>query len=396
MYHRIINILQTRSFFLFGARGTGKSTVLAQIFPKKETVWIDLLASSDFLRYSRQPGLLFQQATSLAAELKEQTGWIVVDEVQRVPKLLNEVHRVLEDQDIGKKICFALTGSSARKLKRGGANLLGGRALVNNLYPLSFVELKDDFSLGCVLNWGSLPAITTEQDELTRAEMLESYVTTYLREEISEEQVVRQLDPFIRFLEVAAQTSGQIVNYAGIARDCQVDPKSVSRYFQILEDTLLGVFIPSYHRSVRKQQSKSPKFYIFDLGVQRALQGMLTVPVVARTHRYGRLFEQLVVLEIYRLNKYLRKRYKLFYLRTKDNAEIDLIVERPGLCTILIEIKSSEIAQENDARHLRAFLPEFKDSKAWLVSQDTTERTENGVKMMHWSSAIRELFELTV
>ena len=392
MYPRQLNLLKTKSFFLFGARGTGKSTVLREQFMADSALWIDLLKSSDFLTYSKDPELLFKQAVSLSKDDDEQ--WIVIDEVQRVPKLLNEVHRVLEEPQVDKRIKFALTGSSARKLKRGAANLLGGRALVNNLYPLTCIELEDDFDLDLALNWGTLPSIVSEQDELTRAETLESYFATYLREEISEEQIVRQLDPFTRFLEVAAQTSGRIVNYAAVGRDCQVDPKAVARYFQILEDTLLGIFLPSYHHSVRKQQSKSPRFYLFDLGVQRALRGTLNVPVTPQSYGYGNLFEQFVILEFLRLNSYLRTRYKFYYLRTKDDAEIDLIVERPGNPTVLVEIKSASSVNLDHARHLRGFLPEFKGAEAWLISQDPHERTDDKVQMLQWQNALRRLFKL--
>jgi predicted AAA+ superfamily ATPase len=389
--------LKTRSFFLFGARGTGKSYLLRELFESSALLWIDLLRDRDFVTYQKTPGLLYSQAISLLSgsllsEKSEFPQWIIIDEIQRVPQLLNEVHRILESKEGHSKIFFGLTGSSARKLKRGGANLLGGRALVNSLYPLTSFEIGDEFDLDAALNWGTLPYIVTEPDIATRRELLDSYYATYLREEIREEQVVRQLDPFTRFLEVAAQSSGQVVNYASIARDCQVGEKAVARYYQILEDTLLGVMIPSFDRSVRQQQSKSPRFYIFDLGVQRALSGVLNVPCTPQSYGFGRSFEQFVILEIYRLNSYLRKRFKLFFLRTKDDVEVDLIIDRPGEKLLLIEIKSTEHADSQQGRHARAVSKEIKDSEAWLVSRDEKNRKEGDLWLLHWRDAIKRIF----
>ena len=392
MYTRLCNILETRSFFLFGARGTGKSHLLRGMFGTRALLWIDLLRDRDFVTYQKNPELLYSQALTLLSEKTEFPQWIIIDEVQRVPQLLNEVHRVLESEAAHGRIFFGLTGSSARKLKRGGANLLGGRALVNNLYPLTSFEIGDEFDLGTALNWGTLPYITTEPDTETRRELLESYYATYLREEIKEEQVVRQLDPFTRFLEIAAQSSGQVVNYASIARDCRVGEKAVARYYQILEDTLLGVTIPSFDRSIRKQQSKSPKFYFFDLGVQRALSGLLSVPCTPQSYGYGRSFEQFVVLEIYRLNAYLRKRFKLFFLRTKDDLEVDLIIDRPGESMLLLEIKSTDHADSHQGRHVRAVSKEIVGSEAWVVSQDEKNRKEENLLLLHWKEAMKRIF----
>jgi predicted AAA+ superfamily ATPase len=196
----------------------------------------------------------------------------------------------------------------------------------------------------------------------------------------------------MRFLEVAAQSSGQLINYAAIGQDCQVDQKAVARYYQILEDTLLGVFVPAFHLSVRKQQSTSPRFYLFDLGIQRALRGALNVPVTPQSYEYGRAFEQFLILEVVRLNSYHRTRYKLSHLRTKDDAEVDLIIERPGSSTILMEIKSSSTPTLKHARHIALFQKDLKNSEAWLVSQDSAYREEQGVKFLPWQRALLELF----
>lgn len=392
MYTRSLNILKDNSFFLFGARGTGKSYLLKEHFEQKSILWIDLLNSAEFIRYSRNPGLLFEECQRAFRASREDRNWVVVDEVQRVPQLLNEVHRIIESKQSMLDIRFALTGSSARKLKRGGANLLAGRALVNHLFPLTVQELGDDFSLESVLNWGSLPLIVQQKNDLVKAEILDAYYGVYLREEIREEQVIRNIDPFTRFLEVAAQSSGQIVNYSSIGRDCQVDSKAVARYYQILDDTLIGFFLPPYHDSVRKQQVSSAKFYFFDLGVQRAIRGALDIPITRQSYGYGNAFEQFFILEVFRLNSYYRKRYKFYFLKTKDGVEVDLIVVKPTRETILIEIKSAEVAHDNHTRHLTRLLSDFQSCSGWVVSQDEKEWSYKNVQFLHWRSALARLF----
>jgi predicted AAA+ superfamily ATPase len=239
-------------FFLFGARGTGKTHLLQSLFPSLESVlWIDLLRQGEVLQFLRSPNELRARLDGLATP----PSFVVIDEVQRVPSLLNEVHSLIEERHQK----FALTGSSARKLRRGAANLLAGRALLNHLFPLTFQELGQDFSLEGVLRWGSLPAVINEQNPDVRNALLRTYVDVYLREEIREEQLVRNLDPFARFLEASAQSSGHIVNFSKIAREAGTDSKGVARYFQILEDTLLGFFLEPYHSSILKRQRQHAK-----------------------------------------------------------------------------------------------------------------------------------------
>jgi predicted AAA+ superfamily ATPase len=392
MYRRLVNILEEQSFFLFGARATGKSYLLEQRFGRSKVLWIDLLDDDQFLALTKRPRQLEQlMLEHFEARRGNTSKWVVIDEVQRIPKLLNEVHRLLESPEWRNKVKFALTGSSARKLKRLGSNMLAGRALLNRLFPLTFEELSSDFNLDRVLNWGSLPGVFCASNDPQRAAILRSYVATYLSEEIREEQIVRQLDPFVRFLEVAAQSSGLIVNYSSIGRDCQVDSKAVARYFQILEDTLLGFFLPAYSKSVRKQQSQASRFLLFDLGVQRALRGALAVPVVPSNYEYGRAFEQLVILEIYRLNQYRERDLKLSYLRTKDGAEIDLIVEDPRGPTWLIEVKSSANVNDDDVAKLSRFLPTFSGACAVVLSRDPAARRVGDVRILPWQEGIREI-----
>ncbi len=393
MYKRSCNILKEKSFFLFGARGTGKSSLLRAEFEKNCLLWVNLLDSRDYLKYSKSPAILGSEIRELLrSERSKANKIIVLDEIQKVPALLDEVHKLLETPELSEKILFALSGSSARKLKRGGANLLAGRALLNYLYPLTSIELQKDFNLSNVLNWGSLPAVHNESNDTVREEILFSYISAYLREEIKEEQIVRNLDPFNRFLEVAAQSSGNIVNYSNIGRDCGVSSQAISKYYQILEDTLIGHFLPPYHGSVRKQQGKSPKFYLFDLGVIRALNNSLGSPLVKGSYGYGVAFEHFFILEVIRLNSYLRKRFKLSYLITKDGAEIDLIIEREKDGVILIEIKSSSGPTIHDAKHLRSLMPSFFNSEAWVVSQIEVPREESGIRFLPWKKALNEIF----
>lgn len=383
MFRRILNPLLTNSFFLFGARGTGKTTLLNQRLPSEETLTIDLLDPDTEDRLSRHPAELSERLAQAPGNIK----WIFIDEIQKIPKLLDVVHWEIENS----RFKFALTGSSARKLKRGSANLLAGRAFVNYLFPLTHLELAENFNLGSALKYGTLPKLTMFKTEEERQAFLRAYVLTYIKEEIKEEQVVRKLAPFRRFLEVAAQVNGEILNYTNIGRDVGVDTKTVQSYFHILEDTLLGVILEPFHLSVRKRQSKNPKFYFMDPGVKRALDRTLTVDLVPRTYAYGKAFEHFIIVEILRLNSYLQKDYRFSYLRTKDNAEIDLIIERPGMPMALIEIKSTHQVAEKDIGSLKRFSRDFQNCEAFCLSLDATPRMANGIKILPWSNGLQEL-----
>ena len=209
-------------------------------------------------------------------------------------------------------------------------NLLVGRAFVYNLFPLTVPELEDAFDLEDALRWGTLPGIYALEGNEDKQSYLRAYALTYLKEEIVAEQIVRRLDPFRQFLEVAAQANGTIINYANIARDVGADPKTVISYFSILEDTLVGFLLPAFHRSVRKQQRTNPKFYFFDTGVKRSLDRTLNVPLNARTYEYGKAFEHFVITQIAHLSRYRYPDWRLSYLQTGAGAEIDLLIDRPG------------------------------------------------------------------
>ncbi len=334
MFPRLRHFSHNHSFFLFGPRGTGKSTLLKTRFDKNKCLWLDLLDSSVEDQFFLHPNHLY----AIVKALPEEITYIVIDEIQKIPRLLDEVHRLIEETD---KI-FILTGSSARKLKHGGANLLAGRAFVYHLHALSCFELKEQFDLEKALQWGTLPKICSLTEDTEKDDFLRSYADTYLKEEIWNEQVIRKLHPFRRFLEVAAQCNGKIVNYANIAKDVGVDDKTIKEYFIILEDTMIGFFLASYHNSFRKRLVEKPKFYFFDPGVVRSLSRRLSVPLTPKTAAYGDAFEHFILLEFIRLGSYFQPDYRFSFIRTAGDVEVDLVIERPGKKLLCIEIKSSD------------------------------------------------------
>lgn len=385
MYQRFCKPLLTNSFFLFGGRGTGKSTLLRELLPPGPRVqWFNLLDSVLYQRLVARPQLF---AEMIPHEF-DQDCWVVADEIQRIPELLNAVHQIMEER----KIKFALTGSSARKLKRGGANLLAGRAFLNSLYPLTAHELGEDFDLDSVLRWGSLPRVFELPDIASKKEYLRSYVATYLREEIKEEQIIRQLDPFVRFLESAAQTNGQIINAAKIGRDASADTKAVLRYFQVLEDTLIGFFLEPFHTSARKVQTSKSKFYLFDTGVRRALEGTLDSDLSPGTYAYGKAFEHFFILECKRLKDYQRREDRHYYARTKDDVEIDLLIERSRKELIAIEIKSSDRVDATELRTTHALARDLKANRFIVACREPRARIVEGIEILPWRQVLKELY----
>lgn len=252
--------------------------------------------------------------------------YILVDEIQKIPALLNVIHRLMKDKDR----FYIMTGSSAKKLKQEGVNLLAGRAFVFHLYPLTYLEIGNRLDLNQVLSWGTLPEIFSCSSDDEKKQFLLAYAHTYLKEEIAREQFVRILTPFRRFLEVAAQCNGHILNYAAIGRDTHLDEKTVKTYFSLLEDTLLGYMLEPYHGSIKKRVHQKPKFYFFDTGVVRVLVQHLSVPLFPSTSAFGHAFEHFFINECIRLASYFQKEYRFFYLRTVNDQEIDLIIERPA------------------------------------------------------------------
>lgn len=385
MFKRILSVDFHYSFFLFGPRGSGKTTLLNTIFKGSDVYRIDLLDPEVADDYLTHPNLLKEQVLALSPRPK----LVIIDEVQKVPTLLDIVHGLIEKEGL----IFALTGSSARKLKVSGANLLAGRAFIFELFPLTFLELQDRFNLESALEWGTLPRIVNFEQDLDRGEFLRAYCLKYLNEEVWGEHLIRELKPFRRFLEIAAQSNGKILNYSKIAKDVNADHSTIKNYFHILEDTHIGFFIEAHHESIRKRQNQNPKFYFFDTGVTRALTRTLDVKLKEQTSAFGEAFEHFIILEIYRLNQYLRKDFDLTYLHTKDGAEIDLILSKPNSTKILIEIKSSTKVTSDDLRHLRHLGAVFPgDVRKICLCREKTSRLIEDVHIEPWDVGIKRIF----
>jgi len=387
MIERFIKIPKTQSFFLFGPRGSGKSTTLSQLFRNETALWIDLLEQKLEFDLAQNPDSLLEK---WAAHRKP---WIVIDEVQKIPRLLDVVHRGIEKH----KIKFALTGSSSRKLKRGGANLLGGRAASFQLSPFSALELGSAFDLAPALSTGLLPRFWNEHlSEKDRVRALYAYVQTYLKEEIAAEQLVRNLDPFRRFLVVAAQSNSQIINYSAIERDAGVSHSQAERHFEIVCDTLIGRYLDPFDTSIRKRQSRKSKFYFFDTGVVRALRGLAEEPLRAGTYEYGEMFETFLMNEFFKLREACEKHWNFSYLRTKDNVEIDLIIEKPRGGVILIEMKSTDnINRAEPTQSLLKLSSEFPKAVKYILSNDPNARRVHGIEYLHWQEGLKRIFDMS-
>ncbi len=386
MIQRNINLPKTNSFFLFGARGSGKTSLLESRFDASDTLFVDLLDPEVFDEFIESPSRFRDLINSSEHKSKR----VVVDEVQRIPALLDIVHSQIQK----KKRQFILTGSSARRLKQKGTNLLAGRAWTYSLFPFTTQELGDSFELTKALMRGSLPDSWLAEDDESHREYLNAYIGTYLQKEIQQERWVRNLPPFRKFLAVAAQMNGKIVNKSMIGREIGVDDVTVANYFELLEDTQLGFFLPAFHKSVRKAQKQAPKFYFIDTGIVRALTRTLSVPLVERTSAFGDAFEHWVVLEIHKMISYRRKDWLCSFVRTKDDLEIDLVIDRPGQPNLLIEIKSKSKVSENDAKSLILLGDDIDpESERYLFSNDPLEQRFGAVHALHWQQGLEEIFE---
>jgi predicted AAA+ superfamily ATPase len=332
----------TRCFFLLGPRATGKSTWLEANFVDP-VLRIDLLRNDVYFPLMADPSIFRQRV--LAKDPK--STWIIVDEIQRIPVLLNDIHSLIESEGYQ----FALSGSSVRKLKRGNANLLAGRALVKHMYPLTYAEYGSEITLDEALAFGTLPGIVTDPD--FRIDRLEAYVDTYLREEIKEEALTRNVQAFSRFLEVAALSNGQITNLSNLSRDAAVARTTISSYFEILTDTLLGSWLPAWTPRAKVKEIAHPKFYFFDCGVVRTIQKLLRDPV--HSMERGILFETMIFNELNAHIAYQDIGGELSYWRTSDGIEIDFIWNR-GATTVAIEVKSGTQWKKEYNRGIKSLL----------------------------------------
>ncbi len=386
MIQRFIKLSRTHSFFLFGPRGSGKSTLLTEHFKKAQPMWLDLLDQRTEFELNQNPDVLLDKWAHKKQE------WIVIDEVQKIPRLLDVVHRGIEQH----KICFALTGSSSRKLLRGGANLLGGRASSFFLSPFSALELGKTFDLNRALAFGLLPRFwsTEEYPKVEMVRSLFSYIQTYLKEEVAAEQLVRNLDPFRRLLVCAAQANTKILNFAKLERDAAISHSQAERHFEILNDTLIGRYLPPYDNSVRKRQAKKSKFYFFDTGVIRALTNLAGESLNPGTYEYGELFETFIINEFFKLRDAFEKRWEYSYLRTKDQVEIDLIIEKPRSKPLLIEIKSSKDIKEDHLNPLLRLAKDFPGSEKFILYNGNSSKVTKGIQCLPWQVGLRQIFDI--
>lgn len=384
--NRLLQLPLEHSLFLFGARGVGKSSLLEENFNAANSLFINLLDPLEQDRFELHPNELIE----LIEALPDNKQYVIVDEIQKVPKLLDVIHLLIETRK-SKKI-FILTGSSARKLKMAGVNLLAGRAFVYHLYPFSFMEVIENFDLESALQYGMLPKVFALNTDQSKLKFLQTYAQVYLKEEIWGEHLIRKLGPFRRFLEVAAQCNGKIINYSNISRDVGVDDKTVKNYFSIVEDTLLGIILEPYVSSFRKRLKLSPKFYFIDVGIARSLARTLTQKPQRSTSYYGELFEQFVIIESIKVASYFKSEYRFSYLMTESNVEIDLIVERPGEKLLCIEIKSSNAVTKQDLTSLKRISNDLENCEAVCFSQDPRPKKIENMMVYPWMEGIKKFF----
>ena len=375
MYKRIFDIENKldEGMFLFGARQTGKSTLLKEHF--KGAIYFDLLNPRVRTAFKRNPNSLWE-----ALQDKPSGTLVIVDEIQKVPELLDVVHSLMVERGL----FFILSGSSARKLKRSGANTLGGRAIPETLFPLVWPEVTD-FNIDKAVQNGMIPRHYMVEDATKR---ISGYVKVYLDEEIREEGEVRELNAFERFLEVAAFSDGEMLNYSNIAADCGVSAKTVKSYFQILYDTLIGYEIPSYRKEIKRKIIQAPKFYYFDVGIANFLMGRHSLK--RGTEDYGHAFEHYVIQEIIAFKGYNEKRDIISYWHTYDQKEVDVII---GDAKVAIEIKSAERVDNRHKKGLKAFHEEHPASRLILVSLDPITRKSENIELIYVIDFLKSLWD---
>ncbi|MCP4270040.1 MAG: ATP-binding protein [Candidatus Brocadiaceae bacterium] len=378
-----------RSFFLFGPRQVGKSTLIKSLLSKSDILLIDLLLYQTLIKYKSNPEILIDEVAFLIKGKKNRSRVTVfIDEIQKAPELLDSVHYLIEK--FKNKVTFILTGSSARKLKKTSANMLAGRAWHYNLFPLTHLELGEDFVLGAALLKGTLPPLVSESRKACFS-ILKSYTQTYLKEEILDEAMVRNIGAFSNFLHIAADQSGKIVNYSTMARETGVSSKTIKGYYEILEDTLIAVKLEPYLKSARKRLVRHPKYYLFDLGVINSLNGRITEESVKPPTIYGTLFEHFIILEVYRLIHYIEKPYRLYHWRSSHGAEVDLVVESHNRVWA-IEIKSSKVVQSKDLRGLASFMDEHPGAIPLCVSINDLAYQRGKIPVIPWKLLFEKEF----
>jgi predicted AAA+ superfamily ATPase len=363
--------LTKRSAFLFGARGTGKTSLIRAQLPEARVY--DLLDQRVYLRLLRDMHLLEQENPS-------EGSLIVIDEIQKLPELLDEVQRLITT----KKHRFLLTGSSARKLKRQGVNLLGGRARLLHLYPLTWRELGSSFDLLRYLNQGGLPDIYLSDEPV---DDLQGYVGLYLREEVAAEALSRRMDQFARFLDTVALNNGEELHLENLASDAGIKSRTLANYIEILEDTLLGFRVLPYRMSKKRKAITRSKFYLFDVGVARLLSGRGAV--VPKSELFGRAFEHFIAMELRAALRYMKIDLPLQYWRTHSGFEVDFVLGD----RVAIEVKSSEFVTAKHLKGLQALREDVPSlAHSLVISLDHHERMLGGVRIVPWEQALQELW----
>jgi len=379
MYKRLLEkpLKGSQSFFLFGPRGTGKTSWLRSKIP--HGLFIDLLNQETFFDLLRNPHKIEEMIP------KGFKDWIIIDEVQKIPDLLNEVHRMIESY----RYKFILTGSSARTLKRKGTNLLAGRALYYNMFPLTAIELGSDFQIATSLKVGHLPMVYAPN--VNARDYLNSYIHVYLREEVMQEGLTRNAGAFARFLQVASFSQGSTVNVTEIAREAAIERKTVEEYFQITEDMLLASRIPVFTKKAKRKTVAHPKFYYFDVGVYRTLRPM--GPFDSPEEAEGPALESLVFQELRAINSYFEFGYNIYFWRTADKLEIDFILYgEKGL--IGIEVKRSKKIHSEDLKALKIFQADYPIAKLYIFYGGATHLYFDGIEAIPIAEALQTLPQL--
>lgn len=385
-----LDIEDSQSIFLFGPRGVGK-TYLVMAFLEKYSkdliLSIDLLLEEQRIRYLKKPDQLVKEVDAFCINKKDQCI-VFIDEIQKIPKMCDSVHHLIEKYY--PKLIFILTGSSARKLKREGANLLAARATTHYLYPLSALEISDvNFSLSMALKIGTMPRPFLQ---LKRPiPYLSSYVKTYLKEEIRIEAKIRKIDEFNEFLILAAQNNAEPINYEKIAKEIGVSSPTIHEYYNILEDTLIATKVNGWNHSIRKQLIQQPRYYFFDCGIVNILNGLDVNNMNESGYYYGKLFETWMINEIVKINEYFQLGYSFYYWRTKSGAEIDLILVKALKPLIAIEIKLKSIIEKEDIKELLAIKSEYPQIESVVLSQTTQGYYLEHVFVTHWKVFLEKL-----
>lgn len=393
MFKRHLNLFNRLADFqsgiLFGPRGVGKSSLCYDYIDKEENkIIIDLLDRETLRQHEDHLGLLKTTVKNIRASNNQTT--IFIDEIQKLPSLLDDVHSALEENFRDKKqlIRFLVTGSSARKLKRSGANLLAGRAISLKLFPLTVLE-ENIIEINA-LTTGLLPAFYLGKGDIKSK--LRAYAETYIREEVLQESIVRNVSGFSKFVELAAQMNGEPINFSRIGKAARISSTTVESFFSILVDILVARRIDVWSYSVKSQMTTQPKYYFFDCGLLNALRNELNVPVTTGTFRYGKLFETLVINQIAAINEYMQKDFNLYFWRTRGGAEIDLILSRgPGDSPRAIEIKSEQFPSDKDLQVLNSIKDEYPSAKLFCICNTTQRSRKNGVEILPWKEGVVEV-----